>query len=693
MALPPLRPRFATGTQVWFRSAPITKQFWSVWNTAKLTLLEKGFVTRKEGDTWILDQWLAGKLVDNRLVEGVYRLTAIGIERLERAKREQQKPLAPIKVEMEFLPLPERLESKLRGYQVQPARQLLRALRHGKQEWGYPGAVALCDMGCHAKGQLILMADGSRKKVEDIVVGDSVMGWKGPQTVTQLKRGRSQMAKIEPACGEPWVVNLDHILTVVSPVRGRHVVVDVSVRNYMEHEMRWLLMRSSEKSPFKFKGERFDIELLEGEQDYYGFSLDGDGRFLLGDYVVTHNTGKTYHTLAAALATGRKVAVFCPPVGKGGWKRAFTHFGADPHFLESYEAVRGAWRPEIATMDATGQFHWANAEQIIVILDECQALRHEDTLNFRCFSALLRQGIPCIAASATLALSPVEMKFAGRLVGLHQGGYDWDRFCATHGCERKTKSRPWVWNKDLKHLRRINEQLFPHRGCRIRKEELGDQCPETEIKVLPIHSSQAETIEAETIASEQTIAALERRQAPKGQIVAMRRNLRMAIWKKCETALVPHIARMVQRDVEEGWSVAIFVNFTETRETLGKMLGTSAGFFGGQSLKARQVFEKQFQNEEIHILISNLKAGGASVSLHDVNGVRSRRAYIFPSDDVIPMEQATGRVDRVGGMSKSEQFIPCLSGTRMVRTVENIRRKMMQISTLNDGADASGSKF
>ena len=551
MVLPPLRPRFATGTQVWFRSAPITKQFWGVWNTSKLTLLEKGFVTRKEGDTWILDQWLAGKLVDGRLVDGFYRLTAIGIERLERAKREQQKPLAPIKVEMEFLPLPERLESKLRGYQVQPARQLLRALRYGKQEWGYPGAVALCDMG----------------------------------------------------------------------------------------------------------------------------------------------TGKTYHTLAAALATGRKVAVFCPPVGKGGWQRAFKHFGAEPHFLESYEAVRGAWRPEIATMDATGQFHWSNASEIIVILDECQALRHDDTLNFRCFSALLRQGIPCIAASATLALSPVEMKFAGRLVGLHQGGYDWDRFCHLHGCERKTKSAPWVWNKDLKHLRNINEQLFPYRGCRIRKEELGDQCPETEIKVLPIRSPEAETIEAQTIASEQTIAALERRQAPKGQIVAMRRNLRMAIWKKCETALVPHIARLVKRDVEEGWSVAIFVNFTETRETLGKLLGTTAGFFGGQSPKARQTFERQFQNEEIHILISNLKAGGASVSLHDVNGIRSRRAYIFPSDDVIPMEQATGRVDRVGGMSKSEQFIPCLSGTRMVRTVENIRRKMMQISTLNDGADASGSKF
>lgn len=30
-----------------------------------------------------------------------------------------------------------------------------------------------------------------------------------------------------------------------------------------------------------------------GEGHYYGFTLDGDGRFLLGDFTVTHNTGKT----------------------------------------------------------------------------------------------------------------------------------------------------------------------------------------------------------------------------------------------------------------------------------------------------------------------------------------------------------------------------------------------------------------
>ena len=40
-----------------------------------------------------------------------------------------------------------------------------------------------------------------------------------------------------------------------------------------------------------------------GEGDYYGFTLDGDGRFLLGDFTVTHNTTTLIEGLA--LMTGR----------------------------------------------------------------------------------------------------------------------------------------------------------------------------------------------------------------------------------------------------------------------------------------------------------------------------------------------------------------------------------------------------
>lgn len=401
--------------------------------------------------------------------------------------------------------------------------------------------------------------------------------------------------------------------------------------------------------------------------------------------------GKTYTCIAAALATGRIVCVLCPSVGQEGWKRAFAHFGAVPHFIGTYEAVRGAFREHIATMnETTGEFHWKRASDIILIMDEAQAVRHPETLTFRCCSAAIRQGIPIIVASATIATSPLEMRFAGRITGLHAGETDWDRFRFRHGCFRESKSGPWKWDRNPKHLEKIHRELFPRRGCRMRKEDLGTECPETEIELLPIDVEDSAAIEAEWIQAMRTIENLKRQHL---NTTVQEQRARMAMWQRCELALVPHIAKRVRDDVLAGHSVAVFCSFDATRKTLGDLLKTHDGFYGGQNIKTRQYIEREFQEDRKHILINNIKAGGASVSLHDVKGWRSRKAYIFPTDHVIDMVQATGRVDRVGGKSKSQQYIPYVRGSMTQRMVERTRVKMRSISALNDGADAGEDRF
>lgn len=44
-----------------------------------------------------------------------------------------------------------------------------------------------------------------------------------------------------------------------------------------------------------------------GNGEYWGFTLDGDGRYLLSDFTVTHNSGKTGMGMALAALTGRTV--------------------------------------------------------------------------------------------------------------------------------------------------------------------------------------------------------------------------------------------------------------------------------------------------------------------------------------------------------------------------------------------------
>jgi len=66
---------------------------------------------------------------------------------------------------------------------------------------------------CHAKDTQILMYDGSIKYVQDIEVGDLLMGDDStPRTVKSLARGTDKMYDIIPIKGEKYTVNQEHIL-------------------------------------------------------------------------------------------------------------------------------------------------------------------------------------------------------------------------------------------------------------------------------------------------------------------------------------------------------------------------------------------------------------------------------------------------------------------------------------------------
>jgi superfamily II DNA or RNA helicase len=93
--------------------------------------------------------------------------------------------------------------------------------------------IVVLPTGCHAKGTKILMFDGSIKKVEDIVVGDLLMGPdSSSREVLQLCRGRQEMVKVIPTKGEPFVVNLDHILSLEGNGRYEGTLCNIRVRDY-----------------------------------------------------------------------------------------------------------------------------------------------------------------------------------------------------------------------------------------------------------------------------------------------------------------------------------------------------------------------------------------------------------------------------------------------------------------------------
>jgi superfamily I DNA/RNA helicase len=91
----------------------------------------------------------------------------------------------------------------------------------------------LAQAGCHRAGTEILMADGSIESVEDVQVGDFLMGPNGVERkVLGLCRGEGQMYRVVPVKGEPFVVNEDHVLTLVET--STDAVTDVKVSDWLE---------------------------------------------------------------------------------------------------------------------------------------------------------------------------------------------------------------------------------------------------------------------------------------------------------------------------------------------------------------------------------------------------------------------------------------------------------------------------
>ncbi len=79
---------------------------------------------------------------------------------------------------------------------------------------------------CHARDTPILMHDGSIKLVQDIEIGDIVMGDDStPRSVLNLGRGQDMMYTIHPTKGEKYTVNSEHILCLKQSGKGtiKHV--------------------------------------------------------------------------------------------------------------------------------------------------------------------------------------------------------------------------------------------------------------------------------------------------------------------------------------------------------------------------------------------------------------------------------------------------------------------------------------
>lgn len=413
-------------------------------------------------------------------------------------------------------------------------------------------------------------------------------------------------------------------------------------------------------------------------------------------------TGKTYVACGVARELKLRLLVVCPKSVIPEWRKVIAKFKLTAIDVVGYEKLRGCNLPHLKWVtptksEADGKFVWNVPSDALVVFDEAHRCKARASQNAEMLIAARQQGVRIYMASATLAVSPLEMRAIGFSLGLHNltNYFQWAR---SHGAE----NNEWGGlNFDANDARNkaimfaLHKQLFPNRGYRIRISDLGDRFPESQITAVAAGMN-GETSKLNHVYADmqQALAKLDERTMNYSQSIFA---ILLEARQRAELLKCSAYVEMCTDALEDGHSVAIFVNFTPSLELIAERLTKKkirvSKIAGGQSGDEREKNIEAFQSNEVRVIVCNIAAGGTGVNLHDLSGDHPRFSIISPNYSAVQLKQAIGRVWRQGGLSKSIQKIVFAADTIEEQACEAVRRKIQNLNLLNDGDLTSGISF
>jgi hypothetical protein len=290
------------------------------------------------------------------------------------------------------------------------------------------------------------------------------------------------------------------------------------------------------------------------------------------------------------------------------------------------------------------------------------------------------QNIPAIALSATIADDPTKLWALGQFLGLHQGGKDYFRFLSQNGCRKTRFGMQFTGGHSV--LKKLHSRIYPERGNRLRHSDLGDAFPETMIKARAFDMDNARKIAGEYDDLCNRIEELRGLENFSANVLAEQTRARQRI----ELHKAPAVCAMVRDMIEEGNSVFVAVNYSETRKFILDELKTSCSIHGGQDELERRGNIDSFQRDDSRVIVGIIQACREGLNLQDLNGNHPRVALIMPTPSPFDLKQVLGRVHRAGGKSKSIQYIIYAAGVGIEESIcEKLDGKLKNMDLLADG--------
>lgn len=195
--------------------------------------------------------------------------------------------------------------------------------------------------------------------------------------------------------------------------------------------------------------------------------------------------------------------------------------------------------------------------------------------------------------SATICDKPEYFKVFGYVLGLYN---------------EPKKYKLWVENKGVNFdnpMIGVNKFIFPEYASRMSIKKLGNLFPINQVVAKCYDMDcQKEIQEMYDIIkdAEQDLKKKEEASCGLGRIVRARQRI--------EILKAPTIIEQVKKFVDEGNSVVVFVNFTETLLTIAKEVKSKCLVYGQQHIDVRMANIKRFQDDKERIILCNIAAGG-----------------------------------------------------------------------------------
>lgn len=405
-------------------------------------------------------------------------------------------------------------------------------------------------------------------------------------------------------------------------------------------------------------------------------------------------TGKTYVACWVAKMINNPVFVICPKVVIDSWKNTLAEFGIDGTVINYEMLVRGGtdyFVPKSKYAENHYDYSVNIPQSSLVIMDECHKCKGYNSKNSYLMMALKDNRNKMLLLSATAATNPLEMRALGYSTKLHnlKNFKQWAVDCGAFVNQFGGLSIDIGQKESIQKMSQIHDILFNEHGVagRMRRGDFGTIFPDNQV-IPDVFCMGTNTAKINKVYEEMEIelARLEKQSESYSQ---HHFAVMMKARRKTELLKVPSMVDFVEDLYNEGISPVLFLNFNDSvaalKNKINKKLHDKIGMIvGGQNAKKRKNDIDSFNRDEKRIMIVNLRAGNAGISLHDLNGKFPRHSLISPSFSAIDMLQSLGRIHRAEGKTPCVQKIMFAANTIEENACRKVKAKLNNLSILND---------